>query len=203
MPELLPLVLLAGVPGSGKTTVAANLKGSAVISMDDFYLAESHPLMPHRHGSPDWEAPTALDMKSLETAVLGLLKRETIRVPCYDMKHSQPAGNKELDPGSACAVVVEGVHAFELQFASGVSVSRVLLVSPTLIVTLRRLIRDVKEERFPLYKALLQAVPMLIRYRKYNYRCRQQADCTLRSRGDPVVIAAEIKDRTQFWQNCK
>jgi uridine kinase len=200
--ELLPVVLMAGIPGSGKTTVASYLSGSVVLPMDEFYLAGDNPRVPHRFGRPDWEAIGSLDMEAVGAAAEQLVRREPVSIPCYDMRRSQPYAQRRIDPTDACAVIIEGVHAFALRLSLIVPISRVLLVSSGTSVFFRRLKRDVQEGRFSPTVALLQAIPVVCRYRRYNRSHAQQADYVFLYRGEPATIANQIQQRVAYWDNC-
>lgn len=200
--DLLPLLLLAGMPGSGKTTVASHLYNSAVISMDDFYLAEDDARLPRRGKKPDWDSRASLDIESLQRAIESLLKQQAVEVPRYDMQHSRPSGNRLIDPRGTCAVVVEGVFAFDLKISSVARISRVLLVSYAGPLFLRRIRRDVSEGRYSSPSALFQAIHLLFRYKNYETIEAQRADFIFANRGLPSNIAIEISEQIGYWDKC-
>ena len=105
--ESLRLVLLAGIPGVGKTTIAKFLRQSVVVSSDDFYKAIDDPNLPKRHGLPDWEVVQALDLEQLRFTVEALLKGQVVLVPSYDMHLSRPSGQRPVDPTHVVTRLVE------------------------------------------------------------------------------------------------
>jgi uridine kinase len=197
--DYLPLLLIAGIPGSGKTTVAAHLDHAVVISADDFYLDADDPRLPNHDGRPDWEALTALDVDALQSSLTELLKGRRVTIPCYDMSSSSAVGKKLIDPEGACAIVVEGVHVFDLQLGVPAKISRVLIVSSRWKILLRRLKRDIREGRYSRYAALLNVIPLFFRYKNYNERQSKKADYVVQYSGQPAVVAERIKELTNYW----
>jgi uridine kinase len=195
----LPLLLLAGIPGSGKTTIAAHLNNAIILSADDFYLAIDDLRLPTHSGRPDWEATTALNVEGLQNAVTELMKGRSAMIPSYDMRLSRPVGERLIDPMGARALVVEGVHVFDLQLPLGANLCRVLIISSPWRILVRRLKRDIREGRYSRWVALLQVVPLFFRYKDYNHRESKKADYIVRYRGLPAVLAEKIKKLTTYW----
>gem|GEM_PF-4738417 len=198
--EHLPLLLLAGIPGAGKTTVASHLDRAIVLAADDFYLAVDDPRLPTHNGRPDWEAMTALNVEGLQSAVTELLKGRAVTVPCYDMSLSRAVGERLIDPKGVCALVVEGVHVFDVQFPVPAKTCRVLIISSRWRILFRRLKRDISEGRYSRRAALLQMVLLFFRYKDYNDRQSKKADYVVRYKGHPSVVAEDIKKLTNYWE---
>ena len=197
--EYLPLLLIAGIPGSGKTTVAAHLDHAVVISADDFYLDVDDPRLPKHNGRPDWEALTALNVEGLRRSVIELLKGRRVMIPCYDMSLSSAVGERLVDPEGACAVVVEGLHVFDMQLTVPTKIFRVLIVSSRWKILLRRLKRDIREGRYSRYDAFRSVVPLFFRYRDYNQCQSKKADYVVHYCGQPAVVAKRLKEVTNYW----
>jgi uridine kinase len=179
--------------------VAAHLDHAVVISADDFYLDADDPRLPNHDGRPDWEAQTALDLDALQSSLTELLKGRPVTIPCYDMSSSSAVGKKLIDPEGACAVVVEGVHVFDLQLGVPANISRVLIVSSRWKILLRRLKRDISEARYSHYAAFRNVVPLFLHYRNYNQRESEKADYVIHYSGQPTIVAERIKEATNYW----
>ncbi|MCA1630460.1 MAG: hypothetical protein LC774_09010 [Acidobacteria bacterium] len=197
--EPLPLLLLAGVPGAGKTTVASHLPDAVVVSMDDFYLAVDDPRLPHAGSKPDWDSRQSVRLESLRETLEQLLRGEEVSVPRYDMRRSRPAGSRRLSPRGAVAIVVEGLYVFDLQPAGAGRVSRVLLTSRIPRTLWRRLRRDLREGRYPASEALTQMLRLFRRYRTYDAEEAARCDHVVRHARDWRATAEKIRALTGFW----
>ena len=201
MPEALPLLLLAGAPGAGKSTVASHLHDSLVISMDDFYLGIDDSRLPHRNSLPVWDSRRSVELDVLQEAVERLLRGEEASIPRYDMRESRADGFRRVTPQGMHAIVVEGVYVFDLQPAGVSRLTRVLLTCPLPRIVWRRLTRDLREGRYPLSRAPLQTLQLLNHYRRYNAIESRRADHVLPGMGSCRRLADEISSRVGYW-NC-
>lgn len=162
-----PVVLLAGPSGSSKTTTAARIcrelqqmgLGAHLISMDNYYLARSHPDYPMLpDGSPDLESPYCLDIALLEEHFGILETGGDIYVPIYDFPtHSRlESRSLRMDASQGDVFIFEGIHALNDLFtgkhpdAYGVFVSPEdsfsregqCFCTPESLRLMRRIVRD-------------------------------------------------------------
>lgn len=96
------LILISGGSCSGKSTFAKKIKNALVISMDNFYIGKSKMKLPYNFDHPD-----AVDLERLYKAVADLIQNNKTNIPIYDMKVSEPVGEKTLTPKKN--IVVEGI----------------------------------------------------------------------------------------------
>lgn len=115
------VILLAGPSSSGKTTTASRVRKALeerglychMISLDDYYRAKSAPDFPKtKDGSPDLEAPQALDTALLGEHLRKLDRGEEIVVPFFDFKRQRqdPTRFHPLQLKEHEAVIFEGIH---------------------------------------------------------------------------------------------
>lgn len=195
----LPLLLLAGAPGTGKTTVASRLPGALVVSMDDFYLAADDPRLPRTGSEPDWEHKGSVDLSFMCRVLERLLLGEPATIPTYDMRRSRAGAARLVDPGGARAVVAEGVHVFDLRLAEAGRVTRVLLTAPFAFVVARRLRRDLREGRYPPAAAPAQTMRLMRVYKNYEAEEGRRADYVVRHGSDPAATAERIRALVGYW----
>ncbi|SDT03829.1 nucleoside/nucleotide kinase family protein [Microlunatus soli] len=186
------VVLLAGPSGSGKSRVA-RLAGCPSLNLDDFYYDADHPDLPlltksdrgFEGGAPlavqiDWDDPGSWNAAEAVAAVDQLLQSGTAEVPRYDISRSARVGSHRVDLGDATCFVAEGVFGMEMAEhcrSAGVTVERLFLDRPRILVMILRFVRDLREHRKPL--------PMLVRRGLALYR----ADAGLRRR----ALAADFR----------
>lgn len=195
----LPLLLLAGVPGVGKTTVASFMPDSVIVSMDDFYLSADDPRLPRSGRGPDWEHKGSVALSAMCSALERLLQGEATAIPAYDMRRSRPGEARAVDPRGARAVIAEGVHVFDLLPAGAARVTRVLLTAPPVRVVARRLRRDLREGRYHPAAAFTQTLHLLRRYKNYDAEEGGRADHAVWHGTDPAATAARIRRLVGYW----
>jgi pantothenate kinase len=105
------LMAIAGIPGSGKTTIAAELSarvpGSVVVPMDGYHLPRS-ALTPDgliRRGAPD-----TFDSTALRSAMRRLREEGRGSFPAFDHAVKDPEPDKIIVPHDASLVIVEGIY---------------------------------------------------------------------------------------------
>ncbi|MDO5716883.1 MAG: nucleoside kinase [Tissierellia bacterium] len=113
------VVLISGPSSSGKTTFAQKLKvhlkisgvNTIEISTDDYFVRRSEtPLKPD--GSYDFETIDAVDIKSLNRDIMGLIEEGSIQRRSFDFIKGEPIFTDEvLHLGEKDIIIIEGIHA--------------------------------------------------------------------------------------------
>ena len=136
----------------------ARLAGCPTLNLDDFYYDADHPGLPASHGRIDWDDPATWDAAAAAAAIETLLRTGAAEVPRYDISRSAAVGTHTITVGDLNCFIAEGIFAVEAaeQCASaGITVERLYLDRPRVLVTILRFVRDVREQR--------KSLPVLIR----------------------------------------
>ncbi|MEG2671648.1 MAG: nucleoside kinase [Ruthenibacterium sp.] len=171
------VVMLTGPSASGKTTTAHKLsqemtqrgKRSAVVSLDNFFKnIEDYPRLPD--GTADYESVDALDINTINRALLSLVKTGKTEVPDFDFcREQRRQGTLQIEVGDGI-VFIEGIHALNPRLTALLpqhSVYKIYAgmreeysfqgqrILPTRDVRLaRRMVRDIKFRGHSLEKTL-------------------------------------------------
>jgi uridine kinase len=188
----LPLLLLTGASGAGKSCACALVRRAVVVSADDYYLEEGDGRIPTRRGRPDWNRPQSLDWAALRRDVNLIRRGEAIPVPVYDMRTSRRAPRpRTVTPGDARAVLVEGIFSFSLEDHRSPA-TKILLDCPRSVLFWRRIRRDVREERRPPLPAAAYSLSQYSFDARLRAAARAVADVVLDGRLPPPAIASRL-----------
>lgn len=166
--KIKPLVFLSGPSGSGKTTSAHRISDilktehhtdSAVISMDNYFRANSSENMPRlENGEIDLESPYCVNIPLFKKHMQYINECHEFEMPIFNFRKQAPDGSVPFCRKPEQVIIVEGIHALnpevtgENDFSTNIYVSvRTRLenseheyLHPSKIRLLRRLIRDTK-----------------------------------------------------------
>lgn len=112
------LVALVGIPGSGKTTLSAEIgrrvHGAVIVPMDGYHLPRSclSPEELERRG-----APHTFDLGALRTDLRRLREGRTGSFPAFDHARKDPQPAAILVPDTATLVIVEGLYLLLTEWA--------------------------------------------------------------------------------------
>lgn len=163
------IVMLSGPSSSGKTTTAHMLKlfltefkkNSLIVSLDNFYKGRYEaPLMPD--GSRNYEAVEALDIDKIKNCLKGIVDDGEFLLPTYNFTLGKPEEEEKLfKVNENDIVIVEGIHALNPIFTSGLDEDKVVklyvsvkqqikdangeVISPQDLRLVRRIVRDVRD----------------------------------------------------------
>ena len=170
------VIVVAGPSGSGKTVLCRRLsedRGWPVVNLDDFYKEGDDPTLPRvRHrtdlpgGEPlvDWDSPDSWSCDAALGALTTLCRRGEVEVPVYDIPSNARVGTRTVDLGAAAYVLVEGIFADRVVGpcrALGLLVEAVCVHNPRLVTFVRRLVRDLRQHRKPLWVLLRRGLSLL------------------------------------------
>jgi uridine kinase len=191
----LPLILIAGASGTGKTALARHMALQdaqvVVVNLDDFYLDEEAARRIMAGEMPDWESSRNIDLRAAARAVDALVRREEADIPIYDMARSAVDGQRTVSAANARVIVVEGLFAFKLFAPSANQITRVVLEGSWLRLCYRRLKRDAAEKRRRLWPSMVLSLRLGWQNRVRRKTNRQMANYTY-----PCALpAAELATR--------
>lgn len=186
-----------------------------MISMDDFYRPrEELPIQ--ADGTPDYEAPEAIDVPRFHACVRELARTGHTRLPRYAYETVEPCeGTVPLSVNGNAVVILEGVHAFAPSVTAGIESSgitpvrvyintmsrftengQVLLGRRDLRLT-RRLLRDERTRAIPFYRTMTMSDDVIRGLKEYILPYADTADHTVDTTVgyEPAVTAAPMRER--------
>lgn len=180
------LIIVAGCSGSGKSTVAKQIKNSfrknqaQIICIDRFYKKDA-TVMPkvRRTGHPNFDHPKAFDWTLLRRSLQALIDNKPTMVPVYDYtKHCRKAKRQLIKPTKI--IIFEGfLSLFDERF-SDMAELKIYVDTDIEECFKRRLERDQKHRGRTAASVKMQwnetVVPM---YEKYVKPRRWKADIVL------------------------
>ncbi|MBC7194050.1 MAG: uridine kinase [Caldisericia bacterium] len=139
---------IAGGTGSGKTTVAHNIKEKIgedilILDMDSYYKDNSHIPFEERL-KINYDHPDAFDIPLLKSHIEALLRGETIKKPIYSfIEYTRLKDYEEIKPKRI--IMLEGIFALFFEDLRKLMDIKIYVDTDADIRLIRRLLRDIKE----------------------------------------------------------
>jgi uridine kinase len=191
------IVGLAGPSGSGKSTVArrvASRLGGHVFSIENYsFTMEELPL--EERARVNYDEPSAIDVKLLQSHILNYAAGKTIQTPGYDFaQHASANHERELVPASSL-LIVEGILALHFAELRPHFNLAVYLEVPEEVRFHRRKVRDITERQrsidFIEWQYKTHVLPAT---RQYVVPSKAYADLVLDNKGDLATIEQSLSD---------
>ncbi len=122
--EALPNIdvyLVGGPSGAGKTTFARALakeKRALLIPLDNYFVDEENVRSSFslKFGrGPQWDHPSSLDLELVIQNITELLDGRYARIPIFSFAKNKRVGHRRRELLRHKSIIVEGLHALELQ----------------------------------------------------------------------------------------
>ena len=139
---------IAGGTGSGKTTVAYNIKEKIgeeilILDMDSYYKDNSHIPFEERL-KINYDHPDAFDIPLLKSHIEALLKGESVKKPIYSfVEYTRLKDFEEIKPKRI--IILEGIFALFFEEIRKLMDIKIYVDTDADIRLIRRLLRDIKE----------------------------------------------------------
>jgi uridine kinase len=183
------VIVVAGPSGSGKSRLCGRLSaehGMPVVNLDDFYKDGSDPTLPRTHlagGAPviDWDDPESWVGEDAIAALVRLCDAGSVDIPVYDIASDSRVGHHVVTLGEAPYVLAEGIFADQVADAcreAGILADAACVHNGPLVTFWRRLVRDLRERRKPVWILLRRGVSLLRHDRDVVERS-ERAGCTV------------------------
>ena len=145
------LILIAGGTASGKTTIARevckNLKNknieTTLIQMDNYYLSIDD-FDNKKISAINWDHPSAINWKKLESDYRALINNKTLKIFTYDFEKSIYDKTKEIVLKPSEYIVIEGVFALYDEFLNQEANTKIFVSADSDTRLIRRIERDKK-----------------------------------------------------------
>jgi uridine kinase len=166
------VVLVTGPSGSGKSRLCERLSaehGWPVVHLDDFYKDGGDFTLPRidlSGGAPvvDWDHPASWLAGDAVDALTQLCQDGSADIPVYDIAADGRVGHRVVTLGASPYVLAEGIFADQVADAcrdAGLLADAVCVHNPALLTFWRRLVRDVRERRKPVWVLLRRGISLL------------------------------------------
>jgi uridine kinase len=139
---------IAGGTGSGKTTVAHNIKEKIgedilILDMDSYYKDNSNIPFEERL-KINYDHPDAFDIPLLKSHIESLLKGEVVKKPIYSfVEYTRLKDYEEIKPKRI--IILEGIFALFFEELRKLMNIKIYVDTDADIRLIRRLLRDIKE----------------------------------------------------------
>jgi uridine kinase len=150
MKHKIVLIIVCGGTGSGKTTVANEIKtilpkriSSQIICMDRFYK-EHNCKDGNLYLKHNFDHPNAFDWKLMFNSLKSLLANKATKLPIYSYQKSKRENEKELVKPTD-VIILEGILALYDADIRALADIKIFVDTPDDERFIRRLIRDKKE----------------------------------------------------------
>lgn len=206
----MPLFIgIAGGSGSGKTTVARNIKQAfskdervAIIEMDSYYKDLSGKTMEEREKN-NYDIPDALDFALLEHDLACLKENKAIEKPIYDfVTHSRRKETVRIEP--ADIIVLEGILTFHNKEVRDLLDIKIFVDTDADIRLLRRIRRDMDERGRP-FDEIRERYVTMVRpaYRDFVEPTVRFADLVIPEGGQNLIAIDLIVAKISHWLSNK
>ena len=165
------IIAIAGGTGSGKTTVANNIKKAIgedlVIISQDSYYKDLSALVPEERKNKNFDEPDSIDFQLLVSQLKDLKAEKSIEQPIYDFEtHTRRKDSITIEPKPV--ILLEGILLLAIPEVRDLCDLKVFVDTADDIRFIRRLCRDIAERGRTLegvieqYQATVR--PMHIKY---------------------------------------
>lgn len=123
------IILIAGPSSSGKTTFAQRLSiqlrvnglDPLCLGTDDYFVERSQTPK-DKHGEPNFEDITALDIDLFNSDMNKLLAGEEVDLPSFDFLEGKKIfGNRIIRGRKGQPIIIEGIHGLNQELTSGIN----------------------------------------------------------------------------------
>ena len=160
--------------------------GLPLVRLDDFYKDGSDPTLPRVHlsgGAPvvDWDDPASWVLEDAVAALVELCTTGSADIPIYDIASDGRVGHRVVALAGAPYVLAEGIFADQVVGPcreARLLADAICVHNPRLLTFWRRLVRDVRERRKPVW-VLLRRGFSLLRHDLDVVARAERAGCTV------------------------
>jgi|ERR1700722_5287840 uridine kinase len=191
------VVGLGGPSGSGKSTVAkrvaSRLNGN-VLSMEVYSMEMNHlPL--EKRAQQNYDAPSAIDVKLLETHIRDYAAGKAIDSPIYDFAEHLRVSDRQHQVPAGSLLIVEGILALHFAQLQPHFDLAIYLDTPDEICFHRRRVRDITERQRTLEFIRWQwETTVLPAAREYVVPSKSSADLVLDGAPELAIVEKNICD---------
>ena len=140
-----------------------------VVRLDDFYKDGSDPTLPRMHlsgGAPvvDWDDPASWVLQDAVDALEELCTTGAADIPIYELASDGRVGHRVVSLGGAPYVLAEGIFADQVVGPcreAGLLADAICVHNPRLLTFWRRLVRDVRERRKPVWVLVRRGLSLM------------------------------------------
>jgi len=202
----MPLVIgIAGGTGSGKSTIAHNIKAAmapeetvVIIAMDAYYKDHSH-LSPEERENINYDHPDAIDFGLFAEHLKSLIHGSPVEKPIYDfIRHIRSSETDHLEP--ADIIVVEGILTFHRKEIRDLLDIKIFVDTDPDIRVFRRIRRDIelRGRKFEqIRKQYYETVKPM--HAQFVEPSKRWADIVLPEGGENVVAIDMIVTKIRDW----
>lgn len=202
----MPLVIgIAGGTGSGKTTIARNIKASlapvesvAILEMDSYYKDFS-TLTEKERSKINYDHPESVDFDLMIDQIISLKNGKPIEKPNYDFVHHVRSQEREsID--AANIIIIEGILSLYKREIRDLVDIKIFVDTDSDIRVLRRVRRDI-ELRGRKFESIRKRYYEMVRpmHQLFVEPSKQWADIVVPEGGSNVVAIDMIVSKIKYW----
>lgn len=199
------IIGIAGGSGSGKTTIAQNIKevfnDDVVILCHDYYYKSNEDISLEERKKLNYDHPNSFDTDFLVDQLKTLKEGKTIYHPVYSfVEHTRLQETVEVKP--AKVIIVEGILIFENKELCDLLDIKVFVDTDDDVRIIRRLLRDVQERGRDLNSVINQYLntvkPM---HEEFVDPSKRRADIIIPEGGSNTVALSMLLERIKNFIN--